>query len=59
MSTPDDLREVAHRLHQLTARRDALVRQRIKEGAPLRTIAEEAGLSHAGVARIRDRGTDT
>ena len=55
MNTAEQLSEVAARLAALRERRDDLVRARHAEGASLRQIAEEAGLSHSGVKRVLER----
>lgn len=55
MDTAHQLSEVAARLAALRQRRDELVRQRHDEGAPLRQIASEAGMSHSGVRRVLER----
>ncbi len=57
MSTSEQLSEVSRRLEALRERRDELVRQRRSEGASLRVIAEEAGLSHSGVVRVLERSS--
>ena len=55
MTTAEDLKSVAAELAALVARRDTLVRVMLTEGRSLRDVAGHAGLSHAGVQRIRDR----
>ena len=55
MTTAEQLEEIARRLAATRDRRDELVCQRHSEGASLRQIAEEAGLSHSGVKRILER----
>lgn len=55
MNTAGQLSEVAARLAALRERRDELVRLRHAEGASLRQIADEAGLSHSGVKRVLER----
>lgn len=45
----------ARRAREATARRDALIVQMRGEGAPLRTIAEAANLSHTAIAKILKR----
>lgn len=45
----------ARKAREATARRDALIRQMRAEGASLREIAQAAGLTHTGIARILAR----
>ncbi len=46
------LTHAASELRRWTEARNELIRQRHAEGATLRTIAGEAGLTHSGVAKI-------
>lgn len=65
MGTPDHagaLRDVAKELHAaedqlegLRTQRNMLVEIRLREGATVREVAEEARMSHAAVARIGQR----
>jgi len=54
-SAAAQLTDVAHRLTTIRARRDELVCQRRSEGASLRAIAAEGGISHSAVRRILER----
>ncbi len=45
----------AKRARVATAQRDQAIRAMRSEGATLRTIADAAGLTHAGVARILNK----
>lgn len=55
MTIASDLRRTAYRARTATERRDELIRARRVEGAALRQIADEAGLSHTAIANILDR----
>jgi exonuclease VII small subunit len=51
-----ELERVVRRLDRDTARRDELIRELHAGGASLRKIAEHAGITHAGVKRVIERG---
>ena len=51
----DQLRQAAQAASVARQERDEAIRAAIADGAPLRAVAAAAGLSVAGVARIRDR----
>lgn len=53
--TAEKLRRAAGKIDTWTDKRDALVVQARAEGGTLREIAEMAGLTHAGIARILER----
>jgi DNA-directed RNA polymerase specialized sigma24 family protein len=53
--TERHLRHVSRQLMALTAERDGLVVQRRAEGAALRNVANEIGLSPEAVKRILSR----
>lgn len=49
------LSSAAKKAREWTRRRDALIREARGEGASLRAIASEAGLSHTAIAKILAR----
>ncbi len=51
------LTEAADCVAEVTALRDKLIFKRRKQGASLRQIAEEARMTHAGVAKILKKAT--
>lgn len=53
----DQLRQAAQAASVARQERDEAIRAAITGGASLRAVATAAGLSVAGVARIRDRDT--
>ena len=54
-STAQLLASQSKRAREATARRDQLIREMRAEGATLRAIAAEAGLTHTAVAKILAR----
>lgn len=53
--TAEKLRRAAGKIGTWTDKRDALIVQARSEGGTLREIAEMAGLTHPGVAKILER----
>lgn len=49
------LRAAQRKLAEAKAERDAAIREAREAGDPLREIAAEVGLTHAGVKKIADR----
>lgn len=50
-----ELRTAGEQIDKWTAKRDQLIREAHNQGLSLRAIAEQAGLSHAGVAKVLGR----
>ncbi|MCL2393767.1 MAG: hypothetical protein FWC87_03675 [Acidimicrobiaceae bacterium] len=59
LSTADQLIRAGRNATEAVAHRDALIDKRHEEGASLRQIAAEAGLSHSAVAKILHKHLDT
>ena len=53
--TAKEVASWARKAREATARRDEEIRRMRDEGATLRAIAEAAGLTHTGVAKILGR----
>lgn len=52
----DELRTAGEQIGKWTAKRDQLIREAHDQGLSLRAIAEQAGMSHTGVAKVLHRG---
>ena len=52
MDTAADASEEVRRLVRV---RDEAIRRALADGASLRQVAERVGMTHGGVARVRDR----
>ena len=52
-----ELANAAKKANEWTEKRDALIRTAHADGLSLRAIAAQAGLTHAGVAKIVNRRT--
>lgn len=55
MTTAQAVSTWARKAREATERRDDAIRRMRDEGASLRVIAEAAGLTHAGIARVLAR----
>ena len=53
--TASQVERLAAKAREATARRDEAIRAMVAQGASLREVAQAAGLSHTGVAKIAQR----